>query len=483
MRKFIAAIVLLFCTGSVVFGQHTILENYKWAFGYNCGVDFISGSPVAFRTNITTNEGSASVSDASGGLLFYTDGRRVWDRTNTVMASGGSLVSFATTSTSQGSLIIPVIGNPNQYYLFSLEDYSGAGRLYYCIIDMTLSGGFGDVVSGTIGTLLVSAIGERMCAVQGNNCDIWLVTHKKGNNNFYCYDITAAGIGSPVVSTVGSFTSTAAYNIGQLRASPDRQKLGSTSYGGGSYSASTVGTELFDFDPSTGIVSNNITLDSLNCPYGIEFSPDNTKLYVCPTGFSGGGGGGAQLFQFDLSAGSATAIRASRTTINSVSSACYPTLKLGPDNKIYMGSMTGTTSTFLDCITSPNTAGTGCGFSSRAVTLLSSTTSYFGLPNLFVTVGSGDTTTFRRDTVACIPTTSGTITIGTAITGTGYTWNDGVTTQTRTITAFGTYWVAIVNGCHIDIDTIVVTRQTPTFTNRIHDTAECALRFPITLSV
>jgi DNA-binding beta-propeller fold protein YncE len=38
--------------------------------------------------------------------------------------------------------------------------------------------------------------------------------------------------------------------------------------------------EILDFDDSTGKVSNPITCTSIKDPYGIEFSPDGTKLYV-----------------------------------------------------------------------------------------------------------------------------------------------------------------------------------------------------------
>jgi gliding motility-associated-like protein len=461
--------------------QHNIPQSYSWAFGSRGGVSFTSGAPVAFASNISTNEGSASVADASGNMLFYTDGRRVWDATHAVMPSGGSLVAFATSSTSQGSLIMPVLGNASQYYLFSLEDYSGTvGRLYYCIVDMSLRSGLGDVVAGTIGTLFATGIGERMCATQGDACDLWLITHKKGNRDFSVYNLTASGFGSVVTSTVGSFTATASHNIGQLRVSPDRTKIGSTCYGGGSYTANTVGCEVFDFNSSTGVVSNGITLDSTDCPYGVEFSPDNSKLYICPTGFASGTG--AKLTQFDLSAGSAAAIRASRTVINSVSGTCFPSLKLGPDDKIYLGSMSSAASNFLDCIASPNTAGTGCGFTTRAVTLSSGATSYYGLPNTYMVPGFGDTSYARHDTVVCIPT-GRSITLTDTATALSYYWNDGVTTASHTFTTFGTWWVTAQSGCHLSIDTFVISRQPSDTTWRIHDTSNCALTFPITLSV
>src|SRR6185436_15886836 len=51
------------------------VETNQWRFGYNASVDFNSGVPVSSSgCPISTSEGSASIADASGNLLFYTDG-------------------------------------------------------------------------------------------------------------------------------------------------------------------------------------------------------------------------------------------------------------------------------------------------------------------------------------------------------------------------------------------------------------------------
>ena len=47
--------------------QHTF-----WPFGFNSGLDFSSGTPVAISTPLSTDEGCASISDTNGQLLFYS---------------------------------------------------------------------------------------------------------------------------------------------------------------------------------------------------------------------------------------------------------------------------------------------------------------------------------------------------------------------------------------------------------------------------
>ncbi len=475
MKKYVFLPVFLMFCSLIVVAQYNINQNNVWAFGDGGGVNFGTGSPVAFASSIFTYEGCASVADASGGLLFYTDGYDIHDRTGAIMPSGAAIVSYSASSTSQATLIVPVLGTTSRYYVFSLESLSGSGRLQYCIVDMTLNSGFGDVVSGTAATSLATGMGEHMIAVAGNNCDIWLLVHKETSTNFYAYDITVGGIGSPVISNVGTFTATDGYSIGQFKISPDRQLLGCTSYNNGSYVANGVGVELYDFSPASGVVSNVRRLDSLRPCYGIEFSPDNTKMYAVATNSP------AKLEQWDVTGSTAAAIRASITTIRSVSGSVYPSLRLASNNKIYLGSMTGTTSGFLDCIATPNTSGSGCGFTSHAVTLTSGTGVYYGLPNIYVAGGSGDTVFKHYDTVVCMPT-GRTVTFTADTSGTGYLWNDGTTSPSHTFGSFGTYWVYISNGCQINIDTFHLRQQPFDTTGYRKDTSVCQLLAPITLS-
>ena len=84
-------------------------ENAVWAMGKHAGLDFMQGpDPVAITSAIDelNNEGCASVCDKSGHLLFYTNGKKIWNRNNAVMSNGGSLPGIATAT--QSSLIVPV---------------------------------------------------------------------------------------------------------------------------------------------------------------------------------------------------------------------------------------------------------------------------------------------------------------------------------------------------------------------------------------
>src|SRR5436190_5436154 len=112
-------------------------ENKKWYFGNQAGLDFMT-SPPTILTNgqMNTGEGCASIADASGNLLFYTNGINIWDKTHSVMANGSGLTGNS--STTQSGIIVKQPGNSNIYFVFSLGA-QGTGSLNYSIVDMNLA--------------------------------------------------------------------------------------------------------------------------------------------------------------------------------------------------------------------------------------------------------------------------------------------------------------------------------------------------------
>lgn len=71
-------IVTILLLTLVAFAQK---EASIWYFGQKAGLGFNSGSPVALTDGaLSTDEGSASIADSPGNLLFYTDGVSEWNR-------------------------------------------------------------------------------------------------------------------------------------------------------------------------------------------------------------------------------------------------------------------------------------------------------------------------------------------------------------------------------------------------------------------
>lgn len=355
IKKFLLLLVLVVCYQSCFSQKQT---NF-WQFGTLAGLDFNTGSPVVLtNAALNTAEGCSSISDASGNLLFYTDGVSVWNRNNVQMPNGNGLQGDP--STTQSALIVPNPGNANLYYIFTLPA-EGGGSFRYSVVDMSLQSGNGDVTAKN--TFLKSSVTEKMSAVHHcNGHDIWVTIHESGTNGFYSYLVTNAGINPPVISNVGAVHTDV---HGQLKFNSSGTKLAcaidtvisATPLPG----IGKAFVDLCDFDKSTGIVSGvkRINLTSYQRTYGVEFSPDDSKLYVSYYNVASNSG----VSQFDLGAAN---IQASEVVINTSFNPDVYAIQLGPDRKIYV---TKEVTPFLDVINSPNLAGTACNYVSNAINL------------------------------------------------------------------------------------------------------------------
>ena len=346
MKKIILTSILLIACG-IVYSQH-LADN--WYFGVNAGINFNNGIPTAVSGGaLVTNEGCSSATDSLGNLLFYTDGISVWDKNNVIMPNGTGL--FGGTSATQSALVVPSPANVNEYYIFTVDEIGGPHGFCYSIVDMTLQGGIGDVATKNIPIL--SNVTEKLTAVsQLGTGNYWVMVHEWGSNAFYAYNLTATGLSAiPVISNTGIVHTTDSIQntYGQMKFNTCGTKI-----------ALTVGyldtTEVFDFDPLTGIVSNPLTLPMGNHVYGLEFSGDGQKLYVTKYII----GTVSYLVQFDLSLGSAAAIISSETIINSIFDPdYYYGLQLAPDGKIYVSK---NFKQFLGVVNDPDQAGTSCNY-------------------------------------------------------------------------------------------------------------------------
>jgi len=336
----------------------------NWYFGQNAGITFTTNPPTATIGSLVTQEGCSTISDANGNLLFSTDGGTVYTKTHTVMANGTGL--GGNFSTAQSGVIVQSPANTNIYYIFSLGA-GNVGNLYWSRVDMTLAGGFGSVT--VLASQLQAGCLEKLTAVKhANGTDYWIVVHdgtaSSTNTLFRAYLLTASGVSTtPVTSTVGTGAST--QSIGYLKFSPDGLKLASAFYGG-------AGVELYDFNRSTGQISNAITLTTpTSNNYAVEFSPDGTKLYSSSSS--------GNICQWSICAGTASAIAASLYTMAATNNWA---LQLAPNGKIYV---TRYQQAVLGVIHNPNLAGASCNYVDQSFTLASGSLGRLGLPNYVTT--------------------------------------------------------------------------------------------------
>lgn len=329
-------------------------EANVWVFDFNYGLDF---NYNRFRPFIVPDfeqggESACICDKRTGQLLFYTDGRTVYNRDFQIMPNGKGLLGGY--YTAQAALIVPVPGKDQLYYLFTTRSYKDThymdqpkGRptatgLYYSVINMGLEEGRGDVQEKNI--LLMELSSNKLTAVpHANGKDYWLITHEWGTSRFTVFPATVNGVGPPAYYVIGAAYKEKAWeeNRGLLKPSPNGNMLCHAVSG---YPGCL---ELYDFDKATGAVLNLRELGSYVGLQRLSFSPDNTKLY-----FTHGDGGlrtgnNAWCYQMDLASGNTETIIQSRTELfftNKLASGNYDTLigynlQLGPDGRLYAGNM------------------------------------------------------------------------------------------------------------------------------------------------
>lgn len=373
----------------VSYGQR---EASRWYFGDKAGLDFNNGTPVALTDGqLETHEGCSTISDQNGNLLFYSDGIGVWDKAHKLMPNGTGLLGHE--SSTQSAIIIPKAGSLTQYYIFTVDDpdpeESNNNGLNYTLVDLSLNNGFGDVVTSEKNVHLITynpndpvesqlKCSEKITAIQHNDENsIWVITHFK--NSFYSFRVDGNGVNTtPVISPTNTNVPVGGYKqnaIGYLKVSPDGSKIGvahsKTSFtndtGPKTPSKQTGKVLLYDFNTTTGTVSNELVLLGQRIPYGIEFSPKSSKLYATVNNYSNDGNPiGGTLYQFDLTAGNIVASLEDISTSSNVAGA----LQLAIDGKIYRaGYPIGSPISSLSVINNPETQGTSCNYQPNAVSL------------------------------------------------------------------------------------------------------------------
>ncbi len=324
----------------------------NWYFGNKAGITFQQGSPpVALLDGESISPvetGTACMSDRDGNLLFYSDGKTMYNKNHDIMTNGNDMGTWS----SQGGMIVQDPGNENRYYFFNFATTGITAtpfKFQYSIIDMT--NGLGEVLTDQKGIFLYLNTTFHLSAVLHENMeDVWVVTHGLGINSYIAFKVTASGvITTPEISYAGTqFTRVSGY----MKISSDGKWLGVGNF-------HQFLTELYHFDNSTGKVNNqNVVTIYPRAAWGVEFSPDNTKFYAQ--------GGFYEFYQYDLTSGDPVQIAASGVQL--ANDYFGPgALQLGPDGKIYVGYRNN--NGYLGVIHDPDKKGIFCNFEFHAVYL------------------------------------------------------------------------------------------------------------------
>lgn len=363
----------------------------RWYFGDSAGLDFRGTQPVADLTNESWIATSPSIiSDHAGNILFYSDGPQIRNRLLQVMANGDSL--HGSYICTMPCLIAPKPGSDHLYYLFTIGRVSTTPSdtitkygLQYSVVDMHLDTGMGMVTEKNI-VLTEPEVSSKLTGVKhSNGIDYWIVVHMFNSDEFRAFLLTENGIDTDqmVSSHIGSFHLPPGKDnnaVGYMKFSPDGTKLALNIYGSGII-------EIFDFNCSTGQVTNAVTSTStFNDAYGLEFSPDSRFLYVSAISVSLPEPGYVPpsfLFQFDISKGAGIFSQGNYdTVVKDTSGSYFGGMQIGSDGRIYI-TRGPNGNTKVSVFQNPVRQGEACNFSLDTISLGGRTSNY-GFPN-FIT--------------------------------------------------------------------------------------------------
>lgn len=466
MKKLLTALVMFLATGVMsVQAQYTNHWYFGSAAGFpNTGIhlDFTTltaGNPtVLSNIPMLTEEGSSSISDASGNPLFYTDGITVWNASTNVSFGtgfgGGS-------SSTQSAIVLPKPGSANQWLVFTTGANGGGTGLSYFTVTQT--GSAPNTFTATAGPSLVAggASGEGQFIVGSTKAGVayWVISRSVGTTGqVKAFEVSTTGVvnTTPVTSTLSgpSFTNTN-YNstIGTIKSNTCQNKLAFTYYNNDA--------DIVDFDAATGQVVANTAkrITGIGHSYGIEFSPNDDYLFI--TGLDE-----RTVYTYNIATSTLTTLGTSPDEAGQ--------LQLAPDGKIYMAIRAVSANPgYLGVISNPNG---GTGYSATGLLITGVVVggnrgfSYRGLPSFPKSLVVSALSVFPGDGGYC---TGSTVNFS-------YLFGGAVASQAWTITpgTAGTNWnyVSSTNSSSAAPSVQFLTAGTYTVTVTITD--ECGRTYP-----
>ncbi len=389
MSKQIILTILLIHVGLLCHAQK---QDYYWPFGKDQNIELDGVQAFAFDFNkqpfepilregeINFDQNNASICDAEGNLLIYTNGCAIANRLGKVMPNGDSLNTglffddFWGGDCSRGYTgpqditILPDPAYENGYYIIQKpislnvfatdpDDWFSRDSMLYSYVDMTLENGLGDVTEKNVKFHEASLLFNFLAPIAHENGKDWWITNPSYPNGFLVYSLTENGLRyekrepGPDWDIVSSAA-------GHARFSPDGQYYATFDLYAGLF--------IYAFDRATATFSEErhipFPYPELATSTTCEWSPNSRFLYAAKYD---------TLWQLDTWAEpleTGLEFISERTEDNSdPTGRNFGVAALGPDCKLYIRSKSG--SRTFHVIHKPDEKGLACDFVNQGIRL------------------------------------------------------------------------------------------------------------------
>lgn len=314
------------------------LNRSNWYWGTYASMDFSTGTAVANNTanvNATVNgfESSVVQSDDAGNLLFYSDGKNVWNRFH-VQINGAPIFAW-NNATVPGLVIVPYPKHPGKYYIVSAPPgYVNTDGAQFVMVDVNAN-----TVSAPQRFNHPSfpvSVSECLTAVPHcNGIDYWVVVKGfPGDGRFYSILVTQDGMqaGAQPVISANFFSSYSA----QIKGNHKGDKIGMAIF-----SSTTYVFAEYDFNQATGEVTNEhlvLGQPGHQIALGLVYSMNDSVIYTIQMF----GGSISKLYKYD-----AKNLSTPGVLMQDPVEALY--LEVGPDHNVYLA-QTGWNTPYMDMV-------------------------------------------------------------------------------------------------------------------------------------
>jgi gliding motility-associated-like protein len=316
MKKLLFIVALL-SNIQVLIAQPAIQNLYFNSAVNITRLNFATEPPTVIPTGIPdaggVAEGIAHYEDQDGNVIFWVNSNGVYNQNGALMSGASGIL---TNSSAAEICVCPKPEDDNKYYIFYNTETCSALR--YSIVDMSLNGGLGNVTN--LNAVIDNAsFGEGLEVIRiPGTCEYWLVGYQCGTG-FKRFRIDSGGITPGTI--IQNYATPAGYD-GRGELDFHRNKIGC---------AFAFSNTVFvsDFDAIAGTITNPTTINNAafnNAPYGLEFSPDASKMYftLWYSGFVTN-----DIYQYDFAT-------QTYTGYNAPGSSNLGHIEMGSDGKLYI---------------------------------------------------------------------------------------------------------------------------------------------------